>query len=94
MRNDVPGDEGAWNLAEFFIVRGYRGKGVAAQAVRMVLARHPGRWTLSWLVANTPAARFWPRLVDAVAVGPVVRAEGRPPDVPAPTVRVRFRFEN
>lgn len=89
-RCDVEGDDGAWNLSEFFVVRGHRGHGVAARAVRLVLRRHPGPWTLSYLVANVPAARFWPRLIDAVASGPVVRTEQSLPEAAAPRVRLSF----
>jgi predicted acetyltransferase len=89
-RCDVPGDDGAWNVGEFFVVRGHRGRGAAGQAARLLFQRHPGPWTLSYLLANAPAARFWPKLVDAVASGPVVRRERQPPEVPAPKIRVRF----
>ncbi|WP_344662049.1 GNAT family N-acetyltransferase [Catenulispora subtropica] len=89
-RCDVDGDDGAWNVSEFFVVRGHRRQGVAAQAARLLFQRHPGPWTLSYLLANTPASRFWPKLVSAVAHGPVSHHEQRPPEVPAPRIRLRF----
>ena len=89
-RCDVEGDEGAWNVSEFFVVRGHRGHGVATQAARLLFQRHPGPWTLSYLPANLPAARFWPNLVDAVASGPVSRYELQGPEVPTPKIRLRF----
>ena len=93
-RCDVPGDVGPWNVGEFFVVRGHRGRGrgVAGQAARLLFRRHPGPWTLSYLPANGPASRFWPKLVDAVAVGPVSRHEFQPTGGGAAKVRLRFQI--
>jgi predicted acetyltransferase len=106
-RCDVDGDEGAWNVGEFFVVRGHRGRargqgegqwqdqgrGVAGQAARLLFRRHPGPWTLSYLPANVPASRFWPKLVGSVAVGPVSRHEFQASEGSAAKVRLRFRIE-
>jgi predicted acetyltransferase len=89
-RCDVDGDDGAWNVSEFFVVRGHRGSGVAGQAARLLFRRHPGPWTLSYLPANLPASRFWPNLVAAVASGPVSRVEPPLPEPSAPKTRLRF----
>jgi predicted acetyltransferase len=92
VRCDVDGDGGAWNVSEFFVVRAHRGRGVATQAARIAFQRHPGPWTLSYLLANVPASRLWPNLVDAVACGPVSREEQQPPEAPAPKIRLRFQI--
>lgn len=92
VRRDVDGDDGSWNVSEFFVARGHRGRGVAAQAARLLFQRHPGPWTLSYLSANLPASRFWPNLVNAVACGPVSRHEQLPPEVPTPKIRLRFQI--
>ncbi len=90
-RCDVDGDDGAWNVSEFFVVRRHRGRGVAAQAAGLLFQRHPGPWTLSYLLANAAASRFWPNLVSVQASGPVSRIEQQPPDVAAPKIRLRFQ---
>jgi predicted acetyltransferase len=94
-RCDVDGDDGAWNVSEFFVVRGQRGHGVAARAARLLFQRHPGQWTLSYLPANLPASRFWPGLVSAVASGPVSHLEQPPPELPASpsAAKIRLRFQ-
>ncbi|WP_194922883.1 hypothetical protein [Catenulispora pinisilvae] len=92
-RCDVDGDDGAWNVSKFFVVRGHRGCGVAKQAARLLFQRHPGPWTLSYLPANLPASRFWPNLVAAEASGPISRLEQQPPKVSAPKIRLRFRID-
>ncbi|MFE2377623.1 GNAT family N-acetyltransferase [Streptomyces sp. NPDC059398] len=79
-RRDVEGDEGTWNISEFFVVRRHRRRGVAREAARLLFQRHPGPWTLSYLSANAPAASLWPAVADAVSPGPVVRTEGQPSD--------------
>lgn len=91
-RCDVAGDAGPWNVGEFFVVRGHRGRGVAGQAARLLFRRHPGPWTLSYLPANVPASRFWPKLVGAVAAGPVSRHEFQPTEGSAAKIRLRFQI--
>lgn len=90
VRCDVAGDEGAWNVSEFFVVRRYRRQGVAATAARLLFQRHPGPWTLAYLHHNTAAARLWPALAAAVADGAVRHEEQHPPAVPLAKSRLRF----
>ena len=35
------------NMAEFFVARKHRRRGVATEAVRQILARYPGRWEVA-----------------------------------------------
>jgi len=46
-------------LSEFFVLRQYRRRGLAAEASRMVLERFPGAWELEVVHGNHPALRFW-----------------------------------
>ncbi|MFJ5293448.1 GNAT family N-acetyltransferase [Streptomyces sp. NPDC088348] len=78
-RCDVEGDEGAWNISEFFVARRYRRRGVGREAARLLFQCHPGTWTLSYFHDNAPAARLWPGVADAESDGPVGRGEGQPP---------------
>ena len=82
----VRGLTGQANLmAEFFVVRGLRGRGVAHQAVGELFSRHPGRWDIPFQEANVAAARFWRRVAAGVA-GDDAREELRPvpgkPEIP------------
>ena len=88
---DAEGDVGVWSISEFFIVRRHRRRGIAREAARQLFQRHPGTWTLSYLHDNTPAACFWPLLVNALSDGPVGRTEQHPPAVPAAKSILRFR---
>lgn len=54
-----------WNMAEFFVARKFRRRGVATEAVRQVLARYPGRWEVAVLALNAVAQAFWPRAIGS-----------------------------
>jgi predicted acetyltransferase len=59
-------------MAQFFVLRAYRGKDVAGRAVEQILNGHPGQWEIAIMERNTPALRFWPR---AVARANITRLE-------------------
>ena len=54
-------------VAEFFVLRPYRGKGVGAQAFREVVGANPGRWQIGVLERNLPASAFWRSVTSAYA---------------------------
>jgi predicted acetyltransferase len=60
---------GAREIAEFFVLRKYRRRGVGTRAALNVFARFPGRWELAELSWNVPAQRFWRRIIRRIAVG-------------------------
>jgi predicted acetyltransferase len=67
------------DMAEFFILRKYRGRGVGVQAARSLFAAFPGDWQVRQLAANAPATAFWrvaipvPFREDNVERGPIQR---------------------
>jgi predicted acetyltransferase len=52
-------DRGTWDVAEFFVMRGFRRSGVGARAAAELFARFPGRWEVRQIHANTIATAFW-----------------------------------
>lgn len=48
-----------WDIAEFFILRAYRRRGIGTQAVHEVWSRFPGPWTVRVLQINHAALLFW-----------------------------------
>lgn len=64
------------NMAEFFVMRQHRRGGLATEALRQVLALHPGRWEAAVLARNTGALAFWPRALAACGVGDLVAVQG------------------
>ncbi len=57
--SDISGDRTAWDVAEFFVVRGCRRLGVGKAAAQEVWRRFPGRWEVRVMMANQPARQFW-----------------------------------
>lgn len=86
-------DDGARQVAEFFILRGHRRTGLGRAAAHRMFHRHPGEWELVFDHANRAAARFWPATVAAVAAGPVVGIDRYPPEVVLPATRLRFHIQ-
>lgn len=70
------GDRAQHNMAEFFVARKFRRRGVASEAVRQVLALYPGRWEVAVKEWNIAAKAFWPRAVSAAGVADLARFEG------------------
>jgi predicted acetyltransferase len=59
------------DVAEFFVVRGARRKGVGAIASRALFERFPGKWEIRIRKTNPAALKFWTRVVEAWSGGPV-----------------------
>lgn len=56
---DVSGREAAWDVVEFFVVRGLRRRGVGKLAAWEVWMRFPGRWQVRVMESNQAALKFW-----------------------------------
>jgi predicted acetyltransferase len=56
-----------WDVAEFFILRGYRRTGIGTQVAHQVWKRFPGRWQVRVIVSNEPAYRFWHHAIKSFA---------------------------
>ena len=66
------GDPAVYDMAEFFIVRGQRKRGIGTAAARLVWQRFPGRWQVRVIESNQPALAFWRSAIAAFA-GPAVQ---------------------
>ena len=60
-------DVTVWDVAEFFILRGYRRAGIGTQVAHEVWRRFPGRWQVRVMVSNEPAYRFWHEAIKSFA---------------------------
>ena len=61
--SEVSGDENVWDVAEFFIVRGYRRHGIGMRVAHEVWSRFPGRWEVRVTERNRAGQAFWRRAV-------------------------------
>ena len=65
------------NMAEFFVARKFRRRGVASEALRQILKSYPGQWEVAVVARNAGALAFWPRAIAAAPnVTDLVRHEG------------------
>ena len=58
-------------VAEFFVVKRWRRRGVGTAVAAGLLARHPGRWEVAVDDANTAGQAFWPAVCETAARGAV-----------------------
>ena len=57
--SQITGDEDIWDMAEFFIVRGYRRLGVGMRVAHEVWKQFPGNWEVRVIDRNQRAKGFW-----------------------------------
>ena len=71
--SDVSGNENVWDMAEFFVLRGYRRRGVGTRVAHEVWKRFPGPWEVRVMESNVPAQEFWARAI-ATFTGEAIKA--------------------
>ncbi|MGA2881723.1 MAG: GNAT family N-acetyltransferase [Bryobacteraceae bacterium] len=57
--------KGVWDVAEFFIARAYRRKGIGMKVAHEVWKRFPGLWEVRVMELNHRALNFWQRAIAA-----------------------------
>ncbi len=60
----VQRNETAWDMVEFFVLRGFRRRGVGTAIAHDVWTRFPGRWEVRVMQANHSALPFWKRAIS------------------------------
>ena len=58
-----------YSMAEFFIARDWRRRGVGQEAVRLIFDRFSGRWHIMEYLRNPGAVSFWRRVVSSYTEG-------------------------
>ncbi len=61
----VSDDADVWDMAEFFVMRKYRRRGVGGEIARRLFALYPGRWEVRQMAGNVSAQAFWRRTIAA-----------------------------
>lgn len=62
--SQVSGDADVWDVAEFFVLRGYRRRRVGVTAARELWRRLPDRWEVRVISTNRAAVEFWRRAIS------------------------------
>jgi len=61
---DFSGDSQIWDMAEFFVIRGARRRGIGYSAAVQTWERFPGPWEVRVMTTNEPALQFWKRAIS------------------------------
>lgn len=61
---DVSGRQRVWDMAEFFVLRQYRRRGLGTNVAHMIWKQFPGPWEVRVMRANVPAQRFWENAIS------------------------------
>lgn len=57
--SEPSGDGEAYDMAEFFVLRRYRHRGIGRELAEKVWLRFPGRWQVRVMANNVGAFKFW-----------------------------------
>lgn len=62
--SQVSGSASSWEIAEFFVLRGYRRRGIGSEIAQAVWRRFPGSWEIRVMRSNGAAFQFWERAIN------------------------------
>jgi predicted acetyltransferase len=65
----VVGNHVVWDMAEFFVLRGYRRRGIGTQMAHEIWRRLLGAWEVRVMQSNVAANHFWAHAVSTFAGG-------------------------
>jgi len=68
----ISGNGAVWDMAEFFVMRGFRRRGMGTRAAHEVWKSLPGMWEVRVMQANVPALHFWAGAISTFA-GALIR---------------------
>jgi predicted acetyltransferase len=70
--SEISGNETVWDVAEFFVLRGYRRRGIGTQIANEVSRRFSGPWEVRVMQSNVPARDFWAHAIS-ILTGEVIQ---------------------
>ncbi|HMD16998.1 MAG TPA: GNAT family N-acetyltransferase [Terriglobales bacterium] len=62
--SEVSGSKTVWDMAEFFVLRAYRRRGIGTRMAHDVWRRFPGRWEVRVMQSNVSAHHFWAHAIS------------------------------
>ncbi len=62
--SEISNDADVWDMAEFFIVRGFRRLGVGMKVAHGIWEKFPGKWEVRVIDRNQKAKDFWGRAIN------------------------------
>ncbi len=61
----------AWDVAEFFIMRAYRRRGIGMAVAHEIWRKFPGPWEVRVMESNGAAVKFWQRAITTFTGRPI-----------------------
>ena len=61
--SEISGTASVWDMAEFFVRRGYRCRGIGTKIAHEIWRQFPGPWEVRVMQSNRSAHRFWQRAI-------------------------------
>ena len=72
--SEFSGNEAVWDMAEFFVLRGYRRQGIGTRVAYHLWKSLPGSWEVRVMQSNVLGCDFWARAISTFT-GEAVEAE-------------------
>lgn len=69
--SELSGNESVWDMAEFFVVRGYRRRGVGTEIAHEVWRQLPGSWEVRVMESNHAVLHFWEHAITMFTGEPI-----------------------
>ena len=76
-RHGVSGED-RWTVAEFFVMRKYRGRGVGEYAAAHVFDLWPGKWEVTQEAAHPGSSAFWRKVIGRYMRGAFEERQAEP----------------
>jgi predicted acetyltransferase len=54
-----------WDMAEFFVLRGQRRRGIGVRLAHLAFKQFPGSWQVRVMEANSVACQFWHQAIES-----------------------------
>jgi predicted acetyltransferase len=65
--SEVSGNRDVWDMVEFFVLRGFRRRGIGTRIALDVWGKFPGPWEVRVMQRNDSACQFWRNAVSTFA---------------------------
>ncbi len=59
-----PENNAVYDIAQFFVLRKFKGRGVGKEALKLIVKMFPGKWQIRVLTENEGALQFWTSAVS------------------------------
>ncbi|HWI66622.1 MAG TPA: GNAT family N-acetyltransferase [Symbiobacteriaceae bacterium] len=80
----LPGTTADHSVAEFFIMRKWRRRGIGRQVMLEIFRRYRGRWQITQERCNVKAQAFWRSVVAEATGGNYTELDSQPPNFDGP----------